>query len=492
MRRVLQVADFQHITALSFVEFVRQNCETPRDKDVNEYALKSFLTFMSGWNSKDVTSGTLTAWIATLFVKGNTATTVKRYLSHLHATYVNWQQKTSSEDRLDDPFDGLMALAVSENQTKPDEVQSNYNLIKKLKTADAYSGQFGKWKAIFFYLLYNPEMSIEDIANLRFDEVSRYCPQSVEIVESMDSSKGRKYVFALDQPNKRITQIGREINENVGALTRIAGMKFENGFARERITAIWIFAALKLAVRLDEIRAIVPVIPKEYKIFEKVSPTRLSELDRQNIICRVANRINDITTRWYVVNMRDRITPEAVKDSLKENLPSLFSQIHFFYPTHYIYREGKNKKKVKVETPFIPGLLFIKVKSDMVGSVMNSVRNVAWGYKQQNTPDSPYSVISQRAMTDFQKHIGMFSDDVRMEMVTQKEPLSVNDSVIVHGDSLDGSIGEITEIKEKNGVKTYSIRLTHNQSFNWSVKIDDELRLEPLSARRKKELTEYA
>ncbi len=278
----------------------------------------------------------------------------------------------------------------------------------------------------------------------------------------------------------------------MGALTRIAGMKFEDGFSRARITAIWIFAALKSGIRIDEIRAVVPVIPNEFKILDKVSPAQLSERERQEIICRVANRINDITTRWYVVNMRDRITPDAVKDSIKENFPLLFSQIHFFYPTHNIYREGKNKKKVKVETPFIPGLLFIKVKSDMVGSVMNSVRNIAWGYKQHNTPDSPYSVISQRAMTDFQKHIGMFSDDVRMEMVTRKEPLAVNDPVIVHGDSIDGSIGEITEIKEVNGVKTYSIRLTHNQSFSWSVKIDDELRLEPLYTHKKKALTESA
>ena len=477
---------------VSFVEFVRQICEIPRDKDVNEYALKSFLTFMLGWDLKDVTTESLTNWIATLFVKGNTATTVKRYLTHLHVTFVDWQKNTFSEIQFKDPFKGLRPLVDSENQTKSDEVQLNYNLIKRLKTADAYKEQFGKWKAIFFYLLYNPEMSIEDLANLNFTDVPRYCPQSVEIVESMDSSRGRKYVFALDQPNKRITQIIREINENVGSLTRMVGMKFEDGFSRERITAIWIFAALKSGVRIDEIRAIVPVIPNEFKILEMVSPSHLSDRDRQDIICRVANRINDITTRWYVVNMRDRITPDAVKDSIKENFPSLFSQIHFFYPTHYIYREGKNKKKVKVEVPYIPGLLFIKVKSDRVGSVMNSVRNIAWGYKQLNTPDSPYSVISQRAMTDFQKHIGMFTEDVRMEMVTQKEPLAVNDSVIIHGDSIDGSIGEITEIKEKNGTKTYSIRLTHNQSFNWSVKIDDELRLEPLSTYGKKVLTEYA
>ncbi|MDE6091247.1 MAG: hypothetical protein K2G41_11180 [Duncaniella sp.] len=488
----MQVADFQGIKVVSFVEFVRQICEIPRDKDVNEYALKSFLTFMLGWDLKDVTTESLTNWIATLFVKGNTATTVKRYLTHLHVTFVDWQKNTFSEIQFKDPFKGLRPLVDSENQTKSDEVQLNYNLIKRLKTADAYKEQFGKWKAIFFYLLYNPEMSIEDLANLNFTDVPRYCPQSVEIVESMDSSRGRKYVFALDQPNKRITQIIREINENVGSLTRMVGMKFEDGFSRERITAIWIFAALKSGVRIDEIRAIVPVIPNEFKILEMVSPSQLSDRDRQDIICRVANRINDITTRWYVVNMRDRITPDAVKDSIKENFPSLFSQIHFFYPTHYIYREGKNKKKVKVEVPYIPGLLFIKVKSDRVGSVMNSVRNIAWGYKQLNTPDSPYSVISQRAMTDFQKHIGMFTEDVRMEMVTQKEPLAVNDSVIIHGDSIDGSIGEITEIKEKNGIKTYSIRLTHNQSFNWSVKIDDELRLEPLSTYGKKVLTEYA
>lgn len=116
----------------------------------------------------------------------------------------------------------------------------------------------------------------------------------------------------------------------------------------------------------------------------------------------------------------------------------------------------------------------------MVVKVMSRIRDIAWGYRHLNTPSSPYSVISQKAMSEFQRCIGIYTDDIRMEIISEKPPLAVNDLVTIHGDSIDGSIGEITEIKEKDGIRTYSIRLTRDASFTWTVRISDPLRLTPV------------
>ncbi len=477
----------QSDTLKSFIDVVRQTLKETNSKTTNEYAFKSFLSFMSSRNTGDITKDVLNCWIATLFLFGKTAATVKRYVCKLHVAYLEWM-KDSEKESQQDPFEGLLSLAVSDNEVRSEEADWNLGLIGKLISEDTYKGDTGKWNAVFFYLLYNPDISAEEAANLVFGETPTYCPQTVEIVEAMDRSKGRKYVFPLDQPDKRVTGVVNDIKGHVGRLTEAVGMKHAKGFAREQITAMWICAARKSGVRVEDIRAVISVVPPEYKILKSVSLSHISEKDMQNVICRVANRINDITTRWYVVNMRDKISPDNVKKTVKEKFPMLYERMFFFYPTHYIYRENRKKKKVKVEVPFIPGLLFVKVKSDMVGRVMRSIRNEAWGYKYLNTPDSPYSVISQRAMSDFQRHIGQFTDDIRMEIVTEKEPFAVNDLVTVYGDSIDGSVGEITEIKEKDGAKTYSIKLTHDKSFNWTVKISDEMRLEPISATQKQAL----
>lgn len=462
---------------MSFLDYVRQTFDAARQKGTNEYALKSFLTFMSGIDEESVGPALLTSWIASLFLKGRTAATVKRYVCRLHVEYLGWLADLSPQPPAPDPFDGLLELAVPANEARPKEPRQNLSLVRRLVTPDTYKGEIGKWKAVFFYLLYNPDVTIEDVARLSFGETPQYCPQTVEIVESMDSSRGRRYVFPLDQPDKRLPGMVRDITEKAGGVAESVGMRFDKGFSRDRITAMWICAALNAGVSPGAVRAMVADAPDEYRALSLVAPATLSAKERQDAICRVANRINDMTTRWYVANMRDRITPAIVKDSVRETFPALFPRMSFFYPVRQVWRIDRKKKKVKVDVPYIPGLLFIKVRSDMVRKVMGCIRDVAWGYRYLNTPDSPYSVISQRAMAEFQTAIGEYTEDIRMELVTETGPFAVRDKVTLRGDSVDGSEGEIVAIKKKDGVTTYSVRLTSDTTFNWTVKVTDPLRL---------------
>lgn len=465
---------------MTFVGHVRQTLASTSDKTTNWYALKSFIVSMQDLGSDDVTPGALTHWIANLFLKGNSAATVKRYLCRLHVAYTDWMGRDEVQGADDDPFDSLLSLAVKDNEIRPDEPRDNLKLIHKLITPDTYRGEIGKWKAVFFYLLYNPAATLEDAVDATFDTAPRFCPQTAEIVESMDSSHGRRYLFPLNQADKRVPGMVRDIVDSVGSVTRATGMTYGDGFSRESITAMWVCAALRAGIPAGEIRAVIGTVPAEYRILDRVTPARLTDLERQDIVCRVANRINDNTTRWYVVNMRDKVTPDDVRDTVKENIPAMHDRITFFYPTHRVWRENRRKKRVEVEVPFIPGLLFLKVRSDMVSRVMGGIREVAWGYRYSKTPDSPYSVISQRAMTDFQRHIGEYTDDIRMEIVAERPHLETGDQVTLRGDSVEGAVGEIVEIKERKGVRTYSVRLTQDTAFHWTVTIADELRLEPI------------
>lgn len=352
------MSDTQSDKQIPFVGYVRHILEEADVRSTNEYALKSFLDFTSASKTESVSKDVLTSWIATLFIKGKSAATAKRYVCRLHTAWLDWI-RDSSADPAPDPFDGLLSLTVPESQVESALPKSNLNLIKRLVSPDTYQGVMGKWRAIFFFLLYNPALSVEELVSLRFGETPDFCPQSVEILESMDSSKGRRYVFPLGQPDKRMPQMVREVTEHLEGLLSAVGMTFTAGFARERITAMWIAAAVGLGFNAGEIRAVVSVVPDEYRILQNVVPLTISEQRRQELICRVANRINDITTRWYVVNMRDKVVPDDVKDSLREHFPSLFPHIGFFYPTRQAWRLTRKKGKVKIEVPFIPGLLFI-------------------------------------------------------------------------------------------------------------------------------------
>lgn len=471
------MTDTDQNTSEPFIEYVRQKIQLADTWTTNEYALKSFLSFVRPLPSPTLTTGLLTSWVADLFLRGKKATTVKRYLYRLHVEYQEWSATaTAASDP--DPFDGLQALAVPEFEVTPGRVAKDLALVRRLITTGPPEAD-RRWMAMLLCLLYDPSLTVEDIVNLRFDTAPDYCPQTVEIIESMDRSHGRRYVFDLRQPDRRVPGMAMEIRGNIGRMLAAAGVE-PGSDLRRHITAIWICAALKAGLRTDEIRALVADVPGEYRVLEKVRPAQLTEKERQALICRVADSISDITTRWYVVSMRDKNTPDDVKDVLCRKLPAHSGKIQYFYPTRTVYRESRRKRPVAQEVPLIPRILFVKVRSNLVNVVMGKISEVAWGYRYTNTPDSPYSVISQKAMTDFQRHIGIFSDDVKVELVKITDSLAKGQEVRILRDDMYGRIGSIESVKVRGGVRTYNILLTADTAMRITVKDISGAYLAPL------------
>lgn len=469
------MADIERYNPTTFTNYVRQTIELVNGTTTNGYASKSFLSYME---KRELTHEYLICWIAALFLSGKKAVTVKRYLCRLHVTYKDW---ANSAQITDDPFEGLLGLAIKENQVDLDALKADFGVIIKTISPEIYAGKDGKWRAILFWLLYNPEASLEDVVNLKFESAAKACPQIAEIIESMDSSHGRRYVFDLDQPDKRVSGMVRDIKENLNRICASVGIKISGDDIQERINALWICAALKAGITVEEIKALVPATPREFRILEYVSPAEISATRRDAILCRVADAINDTTMRWYVLNMREKIASDDVRELIREEFPSLFEHIQLYYPTHYVYRESRKKKLVKKEVPFLPRLLFIKMRSDMVNVLMQKITGIAWGYKYANTPDSSYSVIPQKAMMDFQRHIGVFSDDVKVELIENIKPLEQGQKVRVLRSDFYGMLGEIQSVKNSDGTAYYTIQITEDTAVRITLENLDGMMLESIS-----------
>jgi hypothetical protein len=70
---------------------------------------------------------------------------------------------------------------------------------------------------------------------------------------------------------------------------------------------------------------------------------------------------------------------------------------------------------------YIKDVLFIRTKERYVNQLFNLIRNSAWIFRQSNAASSPYAVILQHDMENFQRAIKQFTDDVVVSIVENND-----------------------------------------------------------------------
>ncbi len=456
------------------------------DSPAGTLANKALLSFSSSVNShgmEGLGEDVLRIWIADMILAGLKLTTRKRYFNSIHSLC-----RARYDFSRFDPFENVREDLNMDFEVRLDEAEANLKIIGKIlrKAADA-----GKCECydIFLCLLYDVNASMRDIINFSFDDARGRLPQIEDIAESRKKSGRTKYVFGLRQGQARDTQICRELIKELHSMLCDNGMRFNASFSRDSIREIWIAAALECGIRTEEIRSVVDAMPEGFAFLEMVRPLELTDEGKAGIIKKVADHINDNTKYWFVMRLRAGKTPDDVKKLIKAKNEALYKDIRFYNPTYTVTREGRNGKRIREEVPYLPGILFFYLRRDEVGMLFNRyIGTLAWCYRYANTPDSPYSAISRREMERFQRHVGEITYDIRMDMVTRDEPLAVDDVVKVYGGVMDGSVCTITGVRNKNGTRTYSLRLTDRTSFRWTVSDVEDIRLEPLSEADKEAL----
>ncbi|MDE7347877.1 MAG: hypothetical protein K2N48_14195 [Muribaculaceae bacterium] len=402
----------------------------------------------------------LRLWIVDMMLDGYKGSTVKRYVGALHTLYKTWMSLTGTDD--DKEFSvSLTGIDADLSAKRLKEVEENLEAAERFtKMSLKQDSQAFVYSKAFQYLLFDPFASLKDVVLMKFSDARPDSIHIEDIVTSMRNAPQAKYVFPLKQGKRREPAIVKDLLSELHATGRRAGLKFSESFSRESITSLWIAAAIREDIPYAEIRGILPALPAAYSFLSLIAPAEVSEARKTEILNIVAYSITNKNPGWFVLRLRSGVTPEKIRERMKEKETPLQRQIQYYYPLRSV-KKIERKKVVTEEVPVIPGLLFFRLPYDRVAPLIGVIGDLAWCYRTSANPSSPYSVIPQAEMRVFQRCVGMFTEDVEMYIVSELPPLNVGDEVMIEdGSMLDGQIATIRKVRNVDGTLTYTLRLS--------------------------------
>ncbi|MDE6018554.1 MAG: hypothetical protein K2G85_07050 [Muribaculaceae bacterium] len=430
--------------------------------------IPSFLSSIRSHGYAAFSEGALKDWIVDMLLCELKGSTVKRYAGALHTIYKKWEKINGIEDqgvKFSIPTD-IYRIEYSKMLS---DIGHNLEATDRLtKISIKHDSPSYVVNKVFQYLLFNPLASLKDAVILKYSDPMPDIEHIDDIVTSMRNAPQAKYVFPLLQGKKREGAIIRDLLSDLHSTAKRAGFKFGDSFSRDSITSIWIAAALKSEIAVSEIRAIVINLPISYSFLSLIPASEISEHRKIEILNTVAYSLTNKTPGWFVLRLRSGVTPEKIKERLKEKESPLQNQIQYYYPLRAVKKIEK-KKVVSVEEPVIPGLLFIRLPYDRVTTLVSIIGDLAWCYRSTANPKSPYSVIPQKEMRIFQKCVGAFTSDVELDIISELPPLNVGDEVVIeNGTHLDGQIATIRAVRSVDGMLTYTLRLSETEYIKWN------------------------
>lgn len=451
----------------SFLDYLENANPEDLSEMVSSRVIPSFIHSMRRQSAALFSESVLKLWVIDMLLDGLKGSTIKRYVGALHSLYNTWQKENLNVSNLID-FSIPKNIYESDNRHVLEEIEENLVAAQRMvnmsikQDSPAYV-----YNKAFQYLLFDPFATLQDIVNLKFADPKPECIHIEDIVTSMRNAPQAKYVFPLLQGKRREPAIIKDLLVELHATARRAGLKFEGSFSRESITSLWIAAAIKEGIAYEDIRGMIPTLPNAYSFLSLIDPSDVAEARKREILNIVAYSITNKNPGWFVLRMRSGVTPERIKERLKEKESPLQRQIQYYYPKRTIKRIEK-KKVITEETPVIPGLLFIRLPFDQVSPLIGIIGDLAWCYRTTANPSSPYSVIPQAEMRIFQRCVGAFTEDIEMDIVSELPPLNVGDEVVIeNGTHLDGQIATIRAVRSVDGTLTYTLQLSDTEFIKW-------------------------
>ncbi len=261
------------------------------------------------------------------------------------------------------------------------------------------------------------------------------------------------------------------------------GFDLGDEFGINTIRSLWIDAAVEAGISLFDIRATVGVVGADNGYLRLVPEIVITSKRRSEILNKVAEHINPHYEHWHVMRLRNAVTPDDIRYRAVERVPSLLKRLTLYYPTReMVFKE--NKKIIKREMPYIPGLLFFKIGENNIAPLFREIGDLAWCYRERPSQDAPYSIIPRSEMERFQRFVGKFTEDVEISL-SGKEELGIGRRVRITGGLMEGYEGEIYDIEESKdsttGRRMFQLNLSSDQALRWTVSIED-IYIEPIDA----------
>ncbi len=473
----LNVTAFQQNKTIPFIDFLESRRQEGIADEIEKWAtasIKNVLGHKSRAN-RELTEYDLRLWIADMIRHGFSRQTRRRYYGKIHALHTNYAGNSPEAEQA---FSSARNLIDSAENSMAYDNGNNLTALKRLAgDASATRPALAIHRQLFLYLFYNGGSTVDDAINATFADYGSANSQCDEIVESLKAPR-RKYIFPLGQGRRTDKQIAKSLSVSIAAVLAQAGLRLSAPFSDDTAASLWISAAEACGIPTEDIRSAIGHVPEGHPYLSLIPRRPISDTTRTGILSRVADYVNDTAPRWYVMKMRQRVSPADINDRLTDTAPQLLGQMSTFYPCDEIIKLH-GKKKTVAEAAVISSVLFFMMRGNKVDELFRNIGDLAWGYRTSNAPGSPYSVIPKWQMRNFQLCIGHFTPDVRVELTDISSDLGVGREVEIVGGKFAGYRGLIHDILSPNQTRTnkrvFRLDLTLNSSIRWTADIPEEL-----------------
>jgi hypothetical protein len=258
--------------------------------------------------------------------------------------------------------------------------------------------------------------------------------------------------------------------KEIGERFRIPRIKDHHSEAKA-----WLSAAKELQIATEVMAA---CVYKRVDILTHYSgDASADQAQIDEAIDEVCKSVVDNTEHWYAMKLRSHVTPDDILRQLYDNEKyPVLRQLKTYYPMEDIKVRVSGKWKQDTRA-FIKDVLFFRTKERYVNLLFRTIRNSAWIFRQSASADSPYAVISQHDMENFQRAISQFTDDIAVTIVENAD-IQVGKRVRLNAGEFAGCEG-IIEGEESNAttseLRNFYIQFTSNNSFKFQIKVSESM-----------------
>lgn len=220
--------------------------------------------------------------------------------------------------------------------------------------------------------------------------------------------------------------------------------------------SIWAHAALRADVMPEDILAVLGHVPDGMSLLRLF---QAGETDRNEVLQRVSDSLADNPYRWFAMQLRRGEDFETVAEL------SGLSEANLYYPSREVKHKVGKRMMVR-ERPFLPGVVFFRMRPSDVAPLFRKIGSRAWVYRQTASPRAPYAIISPAEMMAFQLAIGVLID--RTSTSIEMRP---GDSVEIIGGHFQGLCATI----QSTAPNVYRLLLPALNGIPWQIDIDPHL-----------------
>lgn len=411
-------------------------------------------------------------WIGRQFYEGYYAKTVAYNVSKIAALY-----NKAVEDGLATANDAFTAMlgrinAVGSKYDGINHSDTFQNLQAIYRTDYSTNPNHQLAKDIILFGVFNGGMTLEQIVAYKKDEYSGNNIHIQRIVEKYSRPKN-KYLFPLRQAHSTPKRLLKSVKMLLSLFPKLTSTHLAK-MPSNVLVDVWSDVAMNCGASSSEIACCISSTDVTNALtfcasHKEISSERVSQIRNQ-----VIEVITDNPLHWYAMHLRQQSDFKSLTTRLKEKSIVLDE---IFYPMEEIIHKV-GKKMVFENRPVISWLIFYRTRVTQLDRLFQEIGDLAWGYRYLKDVKSPYAVVPDHEVQEYQQAIGTLSPSTQIisdEEVKFKE----GDYIVVLGGSLSGLHGIFLSEKKKKGEASgrmvFRISLVGGNNVNWEVNCDPRL-----------------